>query len=465
MNHIFISYSHKDSKYVEKLEQKLIEEGFNVWIDHRIDYGDEWLKVIQKYLDECDAFIVVMSKNSFESEMVQNEVTRAREKKKNIYPILLNGENWLIFQAKQYIDARSGLLPLEKFYKRLEKVTSRKKIEIAVQPVSAIQPKVKPKPKISIEPKIAVRVFGVLVIGLIAIFGVLKLVGLFSQNQAPFSEPTFTPTETRAVNPTSTKEITTKTPQSTNTPGATATPELGIGSSWTRPADNMVMMYVPEGEFQMGSKYGKNNQGIEDQKPVHTVYLDAYWIDRTEVTNVMYALCVQAATCDEPGGNYFGDAQYAEYPVEYVSWDDARGYCAWAGSKLPTEAEWEKAARGTDGRTYPWGEEINCDRANYGGCVGSITQVGRYETGKSPYGVYDMGGNVWEWVADWYDSAYYANSPARNPTGPSSGTSRAQRGGAWNDSPYLIESAYRTEGNPSGGGDLLGFRCARSATP
>ena len=146
MGYIFISYSHKDKKYVEILKHRLIDEGFSVWIDHNIDYGDEWLKVIQKYLDGCNVFIVVMSKNSFESDMVQNEVTRAREKKKNIFPILLGGENWLIFQAKQYIDARDGSLPPEKFYKRLEKVISRKKIEKVVQPAPST--KLKPTQKL-----------------------------------------------------------------------------------------------------------------------------------------------------------------------------------------------------------------------------------------------------------------------------------------------------------------------------
>jgi len=134
MSHIFISYSHKDKKYVEKLEQKLKDEGFEVWIDHRIDYGDEWVKTIQSYLDECDAFIIVMSNSSFESEMVQNEVTRAREMKKAIFPILLDGGNWLVVQAKQYVDVHDGSLPNEKFYKRLEKVTPRNKVKPKPEP-------------------------------------------------------------------------------------------------------------------------------------------------------------------------------------------------------------------------------------------------------------------------------------------------------------------------------------------
>lgn len=126
MGHVFISYSHKDSVYVHKLQEALQKEGFDAWIDDRIDYGDEWLKVIQKHLDECDAFIIVMSTNSFESDMVQNEVTRVREKRKPVFPLLLDGDNWLIVQAKQFVDVRDGSLPTEKFYRRLESVTPRK---------------------------------------------------------------------------------------------------------------------------------------------------------------------------------------------------------------------------------------------------------------------------------------------------------------------------------------------------
>ena len=125
MGHIFISYSHADQQYVDKLHAALLSEGFNAWIDGRINYGDQWPKVIQQHLDECDAFIIVMSRNSFESDMVQNELTRAREKKKPIFPILLDGDSWLIVQAKQYVDVRDGSLPTEKFYKRLEAFSRR----------------------------------------------------------------------------------------------------------------------------------------------------------------------------------------------------------------------------------------------------------------------------------------------------------------------------------------------------
>jgi formylglycine-generating enzyme required for sulfatase activity len=198
--------------------------------------------------------------------------------------------------------------------------------------------------------------------------------------------------------------------------------------------DGALLVFVPAGEFTMGS-----DDGNSDEQPAHTVYLDAFAIDRTEVTNAQYARCVQAGACRPPGSsssytraNYFADPRYADHPVIYVSWDDARAYCAWAGRRLPTEAEWEKAARGTDGRTYPWGDEWDASKANTSEAgPGDTTPVGAYPQGASPYGALDMAGNVWEWVADWYGEDYYRESPGENPLGPASGTNRVVRGGSW----------------------------------
>jgi serine/threonine protein kinase len=238
-----------------------------------------------------------------------------------------------------------------------------------------------------------------------------------------------------------------------------------IGSIWARPSDGMPMVYVPEGDFTMGSNKSLNEQ------PIHTVYLDAFWIDQTEVTNAMYALCVSVGVCQPPSDNssstrstYYGNSQYADYPVVYVNWNDADTYCQWAGARLPTEAEWEKAARGTDGRTYPWGEEFDCQKANHYRCVRNDTsQVGSYESGKSPYGAYDMAGNVWEWVADWYSDAYYSSSPTNNPTGPISGEYRVLRGGSWRDLYNELRSAYRYKYDPTFSYLSFGFRCASPA--
>jgi formylglycine-generating enzyme required for sulfatase activity len=225
--------------------------------------------------------------------------------------------------------------------------------------------------------------------------------------------------------------------------------------------DGMDLAYVPEGYFVMG--------GGSDS---HMVYLDAFWMDKTEVTNMMYARCVKAGICEPPTftksatrDSYFLNPEYDYYPVIYVDWDMAKMYCQWAGRRLPTEAEWEKAARGSwmpgeSSRTYPWGEGIDKTFSNYDG--GDTTQVGSYESGKSPYGIYDLAGNVREWVNDWYDGSYYQGSPSSNPLGPSSGQYRVLRGGSWYGDDVIVRSAYRYGNTPDGIDNVVGFRCARS---
>ena len=238
----------------------------------------------------------------------------------------------------------------------------------------------------------------------------------------------------------------------------TATAEWRLaGATRVREADDMTMVYVPAGEFLMGSVAG---EGADNEHQQHPVYLDGYWIDRTEVTNGEYRRCQEAGACTQPGNWTYSAFNQEDQPVVGVNWNQARLYCEWAGARLPTEAEWEKAARGTDGRRYPWGnEEVNCLRANYYGCANGPLPVGSKPTGASPYGALDMAGNASEWVADWYDAGYYARSPERNPPGPDSGDRRVVRGGSWHYQDF-VRDAYRVPFAPTLAYNYIGFRCS-----
>ena len=278
------------------------------------------------------------------------------------------------------------------------------------------------------------------------------------------------PTSTSTNAPTSTKTA-------TLIPTETPIPTLARGDTRIREKDGMEQVYIPEGNFTMGSNYGQ-----ADEQPIHSVWLDAYWIDKYEVTNAQYALCVADGACEYPDdlssfthGNYFGSEKYKDYPVIYVSWDDSKNYCEWAGSRLPTEAQWEKAARGDeDTRTFPWGKLINGSLANFcdSNCpfdwkitseidgFEDTAPVGFYPTGVSPYGALDMAGNVCEWVFDWYQKDYYNSQETwSNPSGPATGTKRILRGGSWYDSTFYLSTSVRLGFGPSTSFYDVGFRC------
>ena len=229
------------------------------------------------------------------------------------------------------------------------------------------------------------------------------------------------------------------------------------------------LVFVPAGEFPMG-----NDEGLADQQPLHTVSLRAFYIDKYEVTNAQYAEYLDDTGNLQPGLWHEENYNQPEQPVMDLNWFDLQSFCVWAGKRLPTEAEWEKAALGTDGRRNPWGDEAaNADgvyRANYndGGNRDAdgftfSAPVGSYPQGASPYGVHDMVGNAKEWVADWYDGEYYANSPAANPTGPAEGILKVLRGGSWFDFGRFASGTYRSAFNPPLPDGDIGGRCAIDA--
>jgi len=226
--------------------------------------------------------------------------------------------------------------------------------------------------------------------------------------------------------------------------------------------DGAEMALIPAGEFQMGDSSG---EGEADESPVHIVYLDAFYIDKYEVTNALYKKFIEATGRRTPG--YWTNPSYnqPDQPVVGVDWNDAVAYAIWAGKRLPTEAEWEKAARGgLVGKRYPWGNDISHNDANYGGTSGADIWDDSAPVGKFPpngYGLYDMAGNIWEWVADWYLGNYYSISPQKNPKGPDTGSRRVMRGGAWGANPYFLRCATRFYDEPTLTLGSLGFRCSQ----
>jgi len=348
----------------------------------------------------------------------------------------------------------------------------------------------------------------------------LAAVCVLSACSTPSAVPTVTdiPPQTQEPASTSTPEPTLTL---TFTPEPTLTPTLAPGDTAVRQADGMVMVYVPEGEFIMGAS-ATVGQDIcyqffqvcplldeyLDEDPEHTVYVDAFWIDQTEVTYTQYLRCLEAGACRMTESQVthcfeFGNCGFPENPddltgflkpelgegivyrddetidtglyikaenenrpVVDVSWQDALAYCEWVGGRLPTEAEWEKAARGTDGRIFPWGNtDLEVGMVNFDNRISRSTEVGSYPNDSSPYGVLDMAGNVSEWVADYYAEDYYNQSPYENPAGPESSDYRVLRGGSWFDLADGVRLSNRVRNREQNYDLIYGFRCAGDLVP
>ena len=333
------------------------------------------------------------------------------------------------------------------------------------------------------------------------------LVGCNTQKQPPASTSdridALSPTASLTPAPNRSPEATlTKPPRLTDTPklasptiqpSATVVPTVveterpTIGSTRISEVDQMEQVYVPAGEFTMGSDDFYARRTTEGARaypelPVNSVFLDGYWIDKYEVTNGQYKLCLEAGACQqlhlsssETRSNYFGNPEFSNYPVIWVTWYMARAYCEWAGRRLPTEAEWEKAARGTDGRSYPWGNnplsgeranfcDINCPRtianSNYDDGYADTSPVGSYPDGASPYGVMDMSGNVWEWISTLIQPYPYDPNDGREDLDVWG--ERVWRGGPWSNGIWWMRSTVRYRSSPQYWGVNLGFRCASS---
>lgn len=298
-----------------------------------------------------------------------------------------------------------------------------------------------------------------------------------------------TSTETsESTTPTATLTLSTTPTVDPNMPPLNAS----LGDSWIRPVDDMEMVFVPEGTFLMGSDPSIDTLADNDEFPLHEVELDGFWIDRTEVTNGQYSEFLNAqGNLGEGGvtwldigdrdvlielnnGDYISKTDFDNYPVVEISWYGANAYCQWLGGELPTEAQWEYAARGPDGRLFPWGNTIDSPRANYcdSNCsldwadmnvndgYSEVAPIATYSPeGDSWVGATDMAGNVWEWVSDWYARNYYGEADKDSPLGPEIGDFKVMRGGGWNPDASNLRVANRDANTPDLRSDFIGFRC------
>ena len=485
MTQVFISYSRRDLDFVEKLAADLKAAGLDVWYDlSGLEGGTRWSREIQKAIRESQYVLIVLSPDSVDSKWVEEEFLYASELGKKIIPLFYKQcARPFGYRTLHFIDIQGDKYK-QKFNEILrsldvkpivpKKQPASKKVESV--PAKPEKKEESPKPKkVSAQRKWDSKNISILValatLILVLVFGLPQILPQAENTPQP-TKSIVTSTRTHFIVPTlreqNTPIVLDSTP--TRTPfivptlreqdTLTATPLL---TESTDDFEVEKMVLVPAGEFTMGSNYGD-----DDEIPVHKVNLDAFYMDIYEVTNDKYKECVDAGSCSEPKSvARYNDPDYANYPVVNVDWIQAHNYCEWRGGGLPSETQWEKAARGTDERTYPWGAGFDCSRANYYDsvqrkyCVGDTTKVGSYESGVSPYGNYDMAGNVWEWTADWYD-AYPGNTNSSRNYGT---IYRVLRGGAWYYLGYELRVSDRIGFFPSQYNNSIGFRCARDATP
>jgi formylglycine-generating enzyme required for sulfatase activity len=498
---VFLCHASADKPVVRDLYKRLVADGVDAWLDaESLVPGQNWQVEIPKAIRESDVVIVCLSEKSINKEgYVQKEIKFALdvadEKPEGtifIIPARLeeckvpdrlslyhwvdlydeDGYQKLMRALRLRADKIGAVLQSKKgwlngFTAPVKKPAPKKPEPVEKKPIpqpEAPLPDVVKKSLRKLNIQMIAAIAGVIIV-FAAMFGL-------PWNQWLVAAPdvvTITQTNTATFTALPQTLAFTKIPAN-KAPAITptipiSTPALGIGSTLVSDKDKMTLMYVPEGEFTMGS------DSSSDEQPIHKVTLDAFWIDQTEVTNKQYAQCLDDGVCQHSGSissnktpNYYENLEFANYPIIYVTWIESATYCKWANRRLPSEAEWEKAARGTDGRTYPWGNGAPNDTLlNYNQIIGDTTEVGKYPNGKSIYGAYDMAGNVWEWVNDWYSNTYYKSSPSSNPLGPDSGQYRVLRGGAWSSYDSVVRSAVRLENYPTRWNGSYGFRCARDA--
>ena len=561
--HIFICYARENSEFALRLARDLRSAGVNIWMDQLdIPPGVPWDGAVEQALRTCDRLLVILSPASVASENVMNEVAFALERSKRIVPVLYHPcEIPLRLVRLHYVDFTDD------YNQGLTELLAELQKAVTPPPAKPIPPPTKPFPWRAVaigSAALLVVLVGIVLIPKVSVWLSPPTPTTVAKATAtlPVATPTPRPTATplpptstavviepatatsTPVRPTDTSLPPTATPTPvpptdtplpptatptpvppTDTPRPTPTPLLPTDTplpptatlslieklyyafvsptatpTAVPPTDLTGMVFVPGGEFIMGSAEG---EGDGDEHPQRTVYLDAFYIGKYEVTNEQFSQFVDATgystDAEKEGGSWVSTGEgwkqvegadwrhprgpgssiedKMDHPVVQVGWNDADAYCQWAGVRLPTEAEWEKAARGTDGREYPWGNsapdgsklnycDVNCGSVWKDSSVddgyADTAPVGHYGAGQSPYGAYNMAGNVSEWVADWFDADYYSKASERNPPGPDSGSYRVLRGGSWLGYQRFARCASRYGDFPDYRYNHFGFRVAAS---
>ncbi len=462
----FISYSRVNSDFAVRLAKDLRSTGYEIWLDQLdIPTGSRWDDEIEKALENSPIFLIILSTQSIQSQNVKDEIGYAIDAGKHILPVViedckvpfrLRRFQYVDFTKKPYQESLAEIKDLLTNTKKLENVVGNEEDEVqhkAAAPRLQVESAAGEKKPAQDGSPTMDKLHRKPVLPMISIVAVLVVVVASFLGLGSYYFGKNTPTPGVVVTDTSLPVTMTATETATEAPAS----------------NGAEMILIPKGKFTMG-----NGNDDENEQPVHVVDLSAFYIDKYEVNNLSYKECVVSGNCEPPVNSssnsqttYYDNPLYDTYPVIYVDWEMAKNFCEWRGARLPTEAEWEKSARGTDGRMYPWTGDVSCASANYKECGKDVVAVGSYENGTSPYGVYDMAGNVWEWVADLYQSDYYATlgDGVLDPMGPTIGNTRVLRGGSWFNSAKSIRVTIRNDSDPLKTYNYVGFRCARNAAP
>jgi formylglycine-generating enzyme required for sulfatase activity len=539
---VFIGYRRKDISWALAVYQYLTASEYDVFFDYTSLSVGDFEKVIVGNIRARAHFVLLLTPSTLDKcnepgDWLRREIETAIDEKRNIIPLFFEGFSFGAASVAERLTGKLEILnryngldvPAGYFPEAMERLRNRYlniPLKAVLHPIPAeVREKVKVEQAAANEAleqqkeiirellehyndKQSVKgtheskrqakwgflfggVLGLILSFVVGLFGYQNLVPNSPKDGSPIAFVTDNSGRTFAS---ALPNITISTQHATTTFPSTSTPQYAIGSTRTSSRDGMILQYVPAGSFMMGADADDALAKCEeiwsvcerdwflDVEPAHLVHLDAYWIDKTEVTTGKYQLCVEAGGCKEPGNkssythdDYFGEREFEDFPMIQVDWNMANAYCEWVGRRLPTEAEWEKAARGESTWIFPWGDTFDgsllnyCDKncpldwadQSFDDGYEDVAPVGNYPSDESIYGAQDMAGNVLEWVADWYD-AY----PGNNNENRNYGTIfRVFRGGSWGNNQIaaqLISRGYHAIAQPSSN---IGFRCAMDAVP